>query len=153
MSLFENPDVWKIFLTSSVVAALTSAILGFVLNRWFFSFQFKKKHEAGFIQGRAQLYSKLFFWLQVWEFTDNSNELSWKQFTDVDALLSTSLHLVSAEIQNKWLQVHTYVLDENEEGTTRTIRELSKIVMNEFNDKIIPKYECYVGKNIQRLTI
>lgn len=61
------------------------------------------------------------------------------------------LHLINSNIQKEWLELHGLVTDRKFEAAVNTAKELVELVKTEFNDDIIPKYEKYVGKNIQQL--
>jgi len=153
MDLLKDPNIWKIIFSSGVVAAVSSATISTISNRLYFSYKFKKEHESGFIQARAELYSRLFFWINVWDYKETALEKPWEEFKEINNFLSTNFHLVSPDVQQKWLLLQINRLEEDLQGATRTMRELLALIRDEFNNQIFPKYEKYVGKNIQKLAI
>jgi hypothetical protein len=142
-----DAEFWIIVLSSGVVAAISSTIIGAIFNLY----KLKRESEAGFVQARAELYSYLFFWLRIWLTRDIDMPLSWEDFTTVDKYLSMKLHLISSDIQKEWLELHGLVTDRKFEDAVNTAKELVELIKSEFNDNIIPKYEKYVGTNIQKL--
>lgn len=138
---------WITVLSSGVVAAVSSTIIGAIFNLY----RLKREGEAGFVQARGELYSHLFFWLRIWLKRDIDIPISWEDFTTVDKYLSMKLHLIKSDIQKAWLELHGQVTDEKFEDAVNTAIELVELIKKEFNDDIIPKYEKYVGKNIQQL--
>lgn len=142
-----DTEFWVIILSSGVVAAISSAII----SAYFNLYRLKRENEAGFVQARAELYSYLFFWLRIWLTRDIDITPSWKDFVNVDNYLSLRLHLVNSEIQKEWLELHGEVVDKKFTNAVDITAELVDLVRDEFNEKIIPKYEKYVGKNIQKL--
>jgi hypothetical protein len=114
-------------------------------------YRLKRESEAGFVQARAELYSYLFFWLRIWLTRDIDITPSWEDFTIVDKYLSMKLHLINSDIQKEWLELHGKVTDRKFEDAVNTAKELVELIKSEFNDNIVPKYEKYVGKNIQKL--
>ena len=142
-----NTEFWITVLSSGVVAAVSSTIIGAFFNLY----RLKRESEAGFVQARAELYSYLFFWLRIWLTRDIDIEPSWEDFTEVDKCLSMKLHLVNSEIQKVWLELHGKIVEREFEDAVNLVKELVDFVKDEFNEEIIPKYEKYVGKNIQKL--
>lgn len=142
-----DAEFWITVLSSGVVAAISSTIIGAIFNLY----RLKRESEAGFVQARAELYSYLFFWLRIWLTRDIDMPLSWEDFTTVDKYLSMKLHLISSDIQKEWLELHGLVTDRKFEDAVNTAKELVELIKSEFNDNIIPKYEKYVGTNIQKL--
>ena len=144
-------EVWNTALLSGLMAALFSVIISSLLNLYAIRYKSKRQDESGFVNARAQLYSYLFFWLKTFLCSDIDVPLSWKEFTAVDTRLSEKLHLVNPNIQKEWLELHGLVTDRNFEDAVNTAKKLVDLIRKDFNDNIIPKYEKYVGKNIQKL--
>jgi hypothetical protein len=111
----------------------------------------KRESEAGFVEARAELYSYLFFWLRIWLYRDIDNTLSWADFTTVDKYLSKKLYLISSDIQKEWLELHSLVTEKKDVDAVEKGIKLVKLIESDFNENIIPKYEKYVRKNIQKL--
>ena len=146
-----DAEFWIIVLSSGVVAAISSTIIGAIVNLYSNLYRLKRESEAGFVQARAGLYSNLFFYLRTWLNRDIDIPQSWEDFTIVDKELSMKLHLISSDIQKEWLELHGLITDRKFEDAVNTEIELVELIKSEFNDIIIPKYEKYVGKNIQKL--
>ena len=142
-----DADFWVTVLASGVVAAVSSTIIGAIFNLY----KFKRESEAGFVQARAELYSYLFFWLRIWLAQGIEQPIHLEDFIPVDKFLSLRLHLVNSEIQKEWLTLHDEVVAETFEDAVDTALKLVELIKKEFNEDIIPKYEKYVGKNIQKL--
>ena len=115
------------------------------------SYRLKRESEAGFVEARAELYSYLFFWLRIWLYRDIDNTLSWADFTTVDKYLSKKLYLISSDIQKEWLELHSLVTEKKDVDAVEKGIKLVKLIESDFNENIIPKYEKYVRKNIQKL--
>lgn len=145
-------EVWDIALLSGLVGGLSSVIIGAILNLYAIKYKSKRQDEAGFVNARAKLYSYLFFWLKTWLYSDIDVLISWKDFTTVDTRLSEELHLIDSDIQKEWLELHGRVTDRNYPKAVNTAKKLVELIRKDFNDNIIPTYEKYVGKNIQKLT-
>lgn len=147
-----SAEIWDIALLSGLVAALSSVIIGAIFNLYAIKYKSKRKDEAGFVNAKAELYSYLFFWLKTWLYSDIDVPISWEDFNAVDKSLSTKLHLVSPNIQKEWLELHGLVTDHQFEDAVNTAKKLVELIRKDFNDNIIPNYEKFVGKNIQKLT-
>ena len=146
-----DAEFWITVLASGVVAVVSSAIISAIVNLYAIKYKFKRESEAGFVNARAELHAYLFFWLRIWLARDIDIPISWEDFTTVDKYLSMKLHLINSDIQKEWLELHGKVTDRKFEDAVNTAKELVELIKNEFNDNIIPKYEKYVGKNIQKL--
>lgn len=146
--LLTSGEFWKIVLTSSLITSVVSAI-----TNWYFSMKkFEKESMAGFIGARASLYSRLWFWLNIWCCTDIDRSLTWGEFTVIDEILTEKQHLLSPEIQTKWFSLHDHVRDENEVEAANTVQDLISIIRNEYNTDIRNKYIKYVGTSLQLLS-
>lgn len=144
-------EFWLTVLSSGIVAAIFSTIIGAILNLYSISYRLKRESEAGFVKARAELYSYLFFWLRTWLHRDIDNYLSWEDFTTVDKYLSKKLYLISFDIQKEWLELHGLVTEKKHVDVVEKGQLLVNLIESDFNENIIPKYEKYVGKNIQKL--
>lgn len=145
-------EIWNTALLSGLMAALFSVIISALLNLYAIRYKSKRQDESGFVNARAQLYSYLFFWLKTWLYSDIDVPLSWEDFNAVDTRLSEKLHLINPNIQKEWLELHGRVTERNYPKAVNTAKKLVELIRKDFNDNIIPKYEKYVGKNIQKLT-
>lgn len=144
-------EFWLTVLSSGIVAAFFSTIIGAIFNLYSISYRLKRESEVGFVEARAELYSYLFFWLRIWLYRDIDNTLSWADFTTVDKYLSKKLYLISSDIQKEWLELHSLVTEKKDVDAVEKGMKLVKLIESDFNENIIPKYEKYVRKNIQKL--
>jgi hypothetical protein len=145
-------EFWLTVLSSGIVAAIFSTIFGGVFSLYIVWYKSKRESEAGIFKARAELYSYLLFWLRTWLNRDIDNYLSWEDFTTVDKYLSKKLYLISLDIQKEWLELHGLVTEKKHVDAVEKGQKLVHMIESDFNQNIIPKYEKYVGKNIQKLT-
>lgn len=143
---------WVTIFSSGVIAALVSSLFTIVGNYAYFKWKYKRETTAGYINARIERYSKLWFFLRLWLLEPIDPPPTTSQFDKIDEFISLRLDLISQEIQNDWLKLRERVVEREFEDAVLLAQSLVNKIKTEFNDKLIPKYEEYMGEEIQKLS-
>ena len=145
-------DFWIIVLSSGITAALVSSLFSILGNYLYFRWKFKKETTASYIQARIECYSRIWFFLRLWLLEPIDPPPTTSKLDEIDPLISSRLDLISEEIQNDWLKIRELIVEEEHEEAVLMAQSLVDRVRAEFNEKLVPEFEKYVGSDIQKLS-
>ena len=141
--------------TSALVAAVVTVGLTLIKDVIVSRYDFKRRSEAGYIQERIRLYSKIYYNLEKLQIegdmlAGHPNNLVYsgkeieKFIDEINKILSSRIDLVSERVRTAWLCFQANPTDDKAHDYARRLMQQIK---KEFNEELIPKYRKYVGEN------
>lgn len=147
------------FLINIALSSSTAALVSGVLNYFFKIRIFRRESEAGYMQAKAGLYSLILFYLEKMrsaarvlghgeeKYVFKKGEID-ETIKEINDAIKEKLHLLSPEAVRNWLELQAVVY---QEASLPRVKRLRELLLQEYNDEIIPKYQKIVGKEARKL--
>jgi len=148
-------DIVSIIGTSALVAAIVTVGLSLVKDVIVSRYDFKRKSEAGYIQKRIRLNSKIYYNIEKLQVEGDvlgghpdtlvySGKEIEKFIDEINNTLSSRIDLVSKKVRMAWLLFQTNPAEDSAHDYAKRLMQQIKI---EFNEELIPRYRKYVGES------
>lgn len=149
------------FLINLLLSSATAALISGILSHYLQMKIFKAQSEAGYIQAKVRLYSLILFYIEKMRLTgrvlghgEESYMFTREEIEDVVTELNDAIKervdLLNPRILENWLELQ---VDIYREPALPRMNELRELILQEYNDDLIPKYRKIVGEEPRRLEL
>jgi len=147
------------FLINIALSSTTAALISGLFEYVFENRQFKRQAEAGYIQAQVRLYSLILFYLEKMRLAGvalgvGDDRYLFKKgeidgiINELNQAMKDKLDLLNPEALRNWLELQLIIY---QEACLPRIRKLRELILQEYNNEIIPKYQKIVGKEVRKL--
>ena len=158
---------WGQVLSYAGLSAIVSGFVSSLINYKITIKQYKKKSQANLIEEKLRLYSFIIYHLDKMKLKGDAiqsikgviepedklmhsgDELD-KTFESVDSEIQNRLYLLNYEILKEWIFTKTLAYQPQ---VGEHIQKLRTLLIQEYNDEIIPKYTELVGEGVPKIPL
>lgn len=146
-------------LITIALSSTTAGIISVILSHHFQTRLFKRQSEAGYIQAKVRLYSLILFYIEKMRLAGIALGLGNEKYVfkkgeiddiikELNEAIKEKIDLLNPEALKNWLELQVIVY---QQPVLERIKKLRELILQEYNEEIIPKYRKIVGGEPRQL--